>query len=437
MASPQPSAPPVATGLPPGVETGPLGKRLLAHVIDSALPAVATGVAVGLVAGNRSGGALVITIICAVLTVGWALVVWWMFAVKAAGPGMRAMKLQLVGLADGRPIGWGRFFLRQLVLFGLSLTGIGLVVMLVLLVQHQRKQGWHDLLAQSVVIKERALAPVRPKAALQQQAAPSNYSTQGPTSPAPTYPTPASQPSSAPSAPAPGAGSVSYGPAGTPYGASAPSAPYADPGEASRQDQDQRPAPSTTPEQPPAPAPLQPPEGMGATDPAASSVANGGPPSSTAAPNPPYTQFPAAPPPPVSESESSPGSTAAPAAPASSAPSEARPMDQGWVAALDEGREIDISGLVLLGRNPQPRPGEEEAELIKVADETRTVSKSHLGLGADANGMWVMDRGSTNGSTVTNSSGVSRPCPPGTVVQVAEGNIVSFGDHWLEVRRRH
>ena len=48
-----------------------------------------------------------------------------MFAVRAAGPGMRLMKLQLVGFSDGRPIGWGRFLLRWLLLQALRLTGIG------------------------------------------------------------------------------------------------------------------------------------------------------------------------------------------------------------------------------------------------------------------------------------------------------------------------
>ena len=51
------------------------------------------------------------------------------------------------------------------------------------------------------------------------------------------------------------------------------------------------------------------------------------------------------------------------------------------MAVLDDGRRITVDGLVLLGRNPQPQPGEEDAQLIKLADETRTVSKSHLAIG--------------------------------------------------------
>ena len=102
---------------------------------------------------------------------------------------------------------------------------------------------------------------------------------------------------------------------------------------------------------------------------------------------------------------------------------------------LDDGRRITIDGLVLLGRNPQPQPGEEDAQLIKLADETRTVSKSHLAIGVDAGGVYVVDRGSTNGSTVTTASGQSTRCTPGVRVYVDAGSIVSIGDHWLEVRR--
>src|SRR5215203_3736843 len=74
----------------------------------------------------------------------------------------RLMRLQLVGFYDGRPIGWTRFLLRALVLAALYATVLGLLLMLIFLVMHPRKQGWHDLLVHAVVIKQRALAPRKP-----------------------------------------------------------------------------------------------------------------------------------------------------------------------------------------------------------------------------------------------------------------------------------
>ena len=148
----------------------------------------------------------------------------------------------------------------------------------------------------------------------------------------------------------------------------------------------------------------------------------------------------AGPPPVVVESASpgpssqahSPGPTSGPSAPPAGEPA---PPVLGWVAVLDDGRQLTVDRLVLLGRNPRPEPGEEDAQLVKLADETRTVSKVHLAMGIDAAGLFVVDRGSTNGSTVTSPGGASKRCQPGEVIYVSEGSIVSMGDHWLEVRR--
>ena len=169
MESPQPAPPVNPTGLPPGVEVGGLGKRFLAHLIDRLVPALF--IAAGIYLGPRVGGVegFLIQVAAVVLTLAWALFVWWGFAVRAAGPGMRLMRLQLVGFYDGRPIGWMRFLLRALVLAALYATAIGLLLMLIFLVIHPRKQGWHDLLVHAVVIKQRALAPRKPRGAAEQR----------------------------------------------------------------------------------------------------------------------------------------------------------------------------------------------------------------------------------------------------------------------------
>lgn len=332
MAKLSPRSPTRSTGLPPGVAVGPLGRRLVAHLIDLAVPAAVAGIVFATGVDRTAIG------VGAVVVLAWAVVVWWMFATRAAGPGMRLVRLQLVGLSDGRPIGWGRFLVRALVLAALTATGLGLVLMIIFLVAHRRHQGWHDLVADSVVIKERMLAPPRGKAGTGRGAAPVSPLSAAPVARAET-PT----------------------------------------GEEDTAAQDL----VTTPHV------------VGQAD---------------------------------DETRVHPA-TAGPLA------TDAEPGPE-WVAVLNDGREIAVHDVVLVGRNPEPRPGEEDAELIKVADDSRTVSKSHLALGRDAAGIYVRDLGSTNGSTVTDFSGVSRPCPPGEEVRVDEGTIVSFGDLWLEIRRR-
>jgi hypothetical protein len=323
-------------------------------------------------------------------------------AEKAAGPGMRLMKLQLVGFYDGRPIGWGRVLLRAVLLWLLSLTGVGLLIMLIAMLGHPRRQGWHDQAAKAVVIKERVLAPPSERSVITRSAT---------TPPAPTYtpaagysPVPGDQstpnPVPAPLAPPTGTG---FPPAGYPSVSYPPGAnPYPPAGYPPR-------APDPYPPVQPTPVPATP----------------------TVAPTVAPTAVPSA----VPGSDAQNPSPVPMSAPSAPPVEEAAPQVQNWVAVLDDGRELRIDRLVLLGRNPRPQPGEEDAQLVKLADETRTVSKLHLAIGLDSAGLYVVDRGSTNGSTVTSPGGASRRCQPGEVIYVDVGSIVSMGDHWLEIRR--
>jgi hypothetical protein len=293
---------------------------------------------------------------------------------------MRALRIQLVGLRDGRPIGWGRFLIRSLVLAALTVTVVGLVLMLVALVRHPRKQGWHDLVADSVVIRERPLAPRRSLGTRVDQPArtpapPEASQTAGVTPEKVPETTLPDAKISAGTAPV-GAARDGHGPTGRGSHAEAADSKVTSSEESVRLT---RPAPASGTIAAPRPQVHNEQPGRGRQD--------------------------------------------------------DRPLSEGWVVVLDDGREVPIQGLVLLGRNPQPRPGEEDAELIKVADDTRTVSKTHLSLNVDSNGLYVTDRGSTNGTTLTSTPGSSRACTAGNAVP-ASGGFVSFGDHWLRIERR-
>ena len=395
MALADPGQPSRDTGLPPGVEVGPLGKRVAAYLIEVLVPVIVS-IVLFMVLPDASGTVRgVLSIVAALVVVGWALLIWYMLAEKAAGPGMRLMRVQLVGFYDGRPIGWMRVLLRTLIFWALCATGIGLLVMLVFLVLHPRKQGWHDLAVKAVVIKERVLAPAGPRAGVAQHVTPSPAQLPGRYAPHPTY------------------GPVtSYSPVPT-----GPTSPGPQPVGA---------PPSSDPQRQ-GPQPLAPPSGIGYPTPVNQPNVPVLPEQPAAVPGTPFS-------PPRREqqwaAESRPMS--APSAPPVGEP---EPENLDWHAVLDDGRRLVVEHLVLLGRNPQPAPGEEDAELIKIADETRTVSKLHLALGVDEAGLYVVDRGSTNGSTVTTRGGATRRCVPGETVYVNAGSIVSMGDHWLEIRR--
>ena len=374
------------TGLPPGVLAGATGPRLLAALVEVGPVWLLVGLA--LLFAFVLNGSVLVVVLCLVIALAWGTLIWAQRAARAAGPGMRLQSLQVVGLSDGRPLGWGRVLLRWLVFAGLTVTVVGLVAMLIVLTRHPRRQGWHDLAANSVVIKERPLAPPRPKAAVARTARPKPGAN---ASGAPASGAPAAKKSS----PRPPAATVKPATKTTAQPSRAPGAP-SEPTEAEETvvvaETDGGQGPGVTPAA----------AAAGRTD--------------------------------QNKGDDEAGESEAGAADPAGETEEPVVLAE-WMLRLDDGRNVAVEGLVLLGRNPQPRVGEEDATLIKVSDETRTVSKSHLAVGVDVTGLYVMDRGSTNGTMVTAPDGGQRPCPPGDLVDVSGGSVISFGDHWLEVHR--
>src|SRR5688500_3963271 len=165
-------------------------------------------------------------VIGGLITIGWLVLVWYTLAVRAASPGLRAMKLQVVGFLDGRPIGLSRVFLRAVVFWALFITGIGLLIMLIVMLRHPRKQGWHGLAGISVVIQVRLLAPpaqpARAAVSAQHGPPPQAHST--------SQPQPSGVRAAAPPSYAPGEGYVpagNYAPPGSGMAAAGSGASYA------------------------------------------------------------------------------------------------------------------------------------------------------------------------------------------------------------------
>lgn len=106
----------------------------------------------------------------------------------------------------------------------------------------------------------------------------------------------------------------------------------------------------------------------------------------------------------------------------------------GWTAELDDGRTIAVEGPVVVGRDPSPLPAEAKAVIMRVADEGRSVSKTHLLLDVGPGGVQVTDHHSTNGVRVV-TSGVEMTCVPGAPTPVPDGSTVRYGDRSLVVQR--
>jgi hypothetical protein len=104
-----------------------------------------------------------------------------------------------------------------------------------------------------------------------------------------------------------------------------------------------------------------------------------------------------------------------------------------WVLAASTGERAVVAGSGLLGRKPVAQPGESFDQLLTLADPTRSVSKTHLEFGVESGELWVLDRFSSNGTTLVAPDGRRTVCEPGRRYRVARGSRIEVGDQHLMV----
>ncbi|HZN75703.1 MAG TPA: FHA domain-containing protein [Micromonosporaceae bacterium] len=107
------------------------------------------------------------------------------------------------------------------------------------------------------------------------------------------------------------------------------------------------------------------------------------------------------------------------------------------VAVFDTGEQLPVGPLAIIGRDPArdpaAGPAEAAAALVKLTQAGFSVSKTHLAVGTDERGVWVLDRHSTNGTVLCRSTGEVVHCEPGHPVYIGPGDTVRFGDHSFTV----
>lgn len=156
------------------------------------------------------------------------------------------------------------------------------------------------------------------------------------------------------------------------------------------------------------------------------------PPAAAPAPTPAPAAAPAQPAP-APEAMPAPAPAASPVA-AEPAASGSDPAAAGVraVLVLDNGERIEVRGTTIFGRSPSAAAGEGEAHLVRVHDDTRSVSKTHIAVIPARRGVFVVDRASTNGSAVVRQ-GSETALVAGHPAEVQLGDTVRFGDRTLQV----
>ncbi|WP_185994685.1 RDD family protein [Nocardioides campestrisoli] len=162
------------------------------------------------------------------------------------------------------------------------------------------------------------------------------------------------------------------------------------------------------------------------------------------APVAPTPEAPSPPPSPATAPAPAPTPVPVPAAPAAedgrtvarSAPRHAAaPTAPRWRVFFDTGETFPVEGLVLVGRRPEPRPGEQVRHVVALPSSDMSLSKTHAQFGPAPDGsLVVMDRGSTNGSMLLRQ-GVVRELGAGKPATLLPGDRVRFGDREMSVQR--
>lgn len=106
-----------------------------------------------------------------------------------------------------------------------------------------------------------------------------------------------------------------------------------------------------------------------------------------------------------------------------------------FVVLLPSGESIPILGRLLIGRDPEGRPGESVDKLISLGTRHRSVSKTHVSLEASDEGLVICDRGSTNGTQIIDVTGMVRQCVPDKPISVSGKTCIQIGTVELLVER--
>jgi hypothetical protein len=104
-----------------------------------------------------------------------------------------------------------------------------------------------------------------------------------------------------------------------------------------------------------------------------------------------------------------------------------------FILQFSTGESFTVYGTGLIGRNPQPEPGEYFDQLIRVLDSGKSVSKTHLEFGQESGTFWVKDRFSGNGSVVREPDAAGRRCEPGLRYKVIRGARIDIGEQFFIV----
>lgn len=118
-------------------------------------------------------------------------------------------------------------------------------------------------------------------------------------------------------------------------------------------------------------------------------------------------------------------------------PSEPAPRRRSQaMVRFDDGSIVRVPAVALIGRDPAPAEGEAVDALVRLDDPERLMSKTHAAFGQDADGVWLADRGSRNGTQLRGPEGETVEVPAGERTRIPLGWTAHVGGRSFELVAR-
>jgi len=111
----------------------------------------------------------------------------------------------------------------------------------------------------------------------------------------------------------------------------------------------------------------------------------------------------------------------------------ARHAAPAWRLVVPGYGPVPVEGTLFLGRNPVATAGHPDARVLAIADEAKSLSKTHAMLELDGDLLWVHDLDSTNGVWVVPVDGEAVEVVPGHRAPVPAGGDLELGDLVIQV----
>jgi pSer/pThr/pTyr-binding forkhead associated (FHA) protein len=97
---------------------------------------------------------------------------------------------------------------------------------------------------------------------------------------------------------------------------------------------------------------------------------------------------------------------------------------------LSDGNQLDLVGVVRIGRAPSYAPGGADSELVTVASPNQDISRTHVQIASSEGNVLVTDLRSTNGTILVRpGKNMARErLAPGEAIPVPLGSLLELGD---------